>query len=229
LSSSDPIAAWPVTTVPVIGGGSFPVHRIYCVGRNYAAHAREMGFEPDREAPFFFLKPGDAVVQNGAVIPYPRMTTNYHHEIELVVAIGKAGSEVSVEDAGTLIFGYAVGLDMTRRDLQLEARDKGRPWDMGKAFDRSAPCGAITPKDEAGDIAGATIRLEVNGELRQQSQIPMLIWSVDEVISWLSRYVDLQPGDLIYTGTPEGVGAVSGGDRLVGTIDGLETLQVSIA
>ncbi|WP_339706611.1 fumarylacetoacetate hydrolase family protein [uncultured Sphingosinicella sp.] len=215
-------------TVPVVGGGRFPVHRIYCVGRNYAAHAREMGFEPDREAPFFFLKPADAVVENGATIAYPRMTGNYHHEVELVVAIGGSARDVPVERASELVFGYAVGLDMTRRDLQLAARDKGRPWDTGKAFDFSAPCAAITRKEEAGNINAATMRLEVNGELRQQSPLSLLIWSIDEIIHWLSLYFDLMPGDLIYTGTPEGVGPVVSGDTLRGTIGGLEALEVKI-
>lgn len=215
--------------VPVVGGTHFPVRRIYCVGRNYAAHAHEMGFEVDRESPFFFLKPADAIVSSGATIPYPRMTNNYHHEIELVVAIGDSGRDIPVDQAGKLIFGYAVGLDMTRRDLQLEARNKGRPWDTGKAFDKSAPCGAITPKALAKDIGDANIRLLVNGQVRQQSSLSLLIWSVDEIIHWLSRFYDLMPGDLIYTGTPEGVGPVVPGDVLRGEIDGLESLQVSIS
>jgi fumarylpyruvate hydrolase len=215
-------------SVPIAGGGAFPVRRIYCVGRNYAAHAHEMGFEVDREAPFFFLKPADAVVANGATIAYPRMTDNYHHEVELVVAIGAAGSDVPVEEANKLIFGYAVGLDMTRRDLQLAARAKGRPWDTGKAFDYSAPCAAIIRKAEAGPVGASTIHLQVNGQTRQKSPLSLLIWSVDEVIHWLSRFYDLMPGDLIYTGTPEGVGPVERGDRLMATVDGLETLEISI-
>ena len=218
----------PTPTVPVVGGGRYPVRRIYCVGRNYAAHAHEMGFEVDREAPFFFLKPADAIVADGEEIAYPRMTHNYHHEIELVVAIGKPGRDVPIDKADDLIFGYAVGLDMTRRDLQLAARDKGRPWDTGKAFDESAPCGAITRKESAGDIRAANIRLEVNGEKRQASPLSLLIWSVDEIIHWLSLFYDLEPGDLIYTGTPEGVGPVAAGDKLVGTVEGLEQLTVFI-
>jgi fumarylpyruvate hydrolase len=221
-------AAQPIA-VPVVGGGGFPVRRIYCVGRNYEAHAREMGFEVDREEPFFFLKPADAIEPDGAVIPYPRMTVNYHYEVELVVAIGEGGSDIAIEDAHRYIFGYAVGLDMTRRDLQIAAREKGRPWDMGKAFDRSAPCGAIMPADAVPGIGEAKIRLEVNGEVRQQSTIAHLVWSVEEIVHWLSRYVDLQPGDLIYTGTPEGVGAVGPGDRLVASLDGLPTLGIRIA
>ncbi|AIO36053.1 fumarylacetoacetate (FAA) hydrolase family protein [Burkholderia cenocepacia] len=218
----------PTPTVPVVGGGTYPVRRIYCVGRNYAAHAREMGFEVDREAPFFFLKPADAIVTDGGKIAYPRMTRDYHYEIELVVAIGKSGRNVPIDRASDLIFGYAVGLDMTRRDLQLAARGKGRPWDTGKAFDESAPCGAITQKDRAGDLGSANIRLEVNGEMRQASPLSLLIWSVDEIIHWLSLFYNLEPGDLIYTGTPEGVGPVVAGDKLVGTVDGLEPLTVFI-
>jgi len=219
----------PLVTVPVVGGLPFPVRRIYCVGRNYEAHAREMGFEVDREEPFFFLKPADAIEPDGAVIPYPRMTGNYHFEVELVVAIGKGGSEIPVADARAHVFGYAVGLDMTRRDLQIAAREKGRPWDMGKAFDRSAPCGDLVTAAEARGIETAAIRLDVNGTVRQQSTIGHLVWSIDEIIHWLSRYVDLVPGDLIYTGTPEGVGAVVAGDVLVATVDGLPPLTVSIA
>lgn len=218
----------PVVTVPIAGGGLFPVRRIYCVGRNYEAHAREMGFEIDREAPFFFLKPADAIEPDDAAIPYPRMTGNYHFEVELVVAIGKGGSEIPVAEAAEHVFGYAAGLDMTRRDLQIAAREKGRPWDMGKAFDRSAPCGSIVRAADVSAIGAATIRLEVNGAVRQQSTIGHLVWSVAEIIHWLSRYVDLMPGDLIYTGTPEGVGAVVAGDVLVATIDGLPSLSVTI-
>lgn len=229
IGRSPAFAAAAAPFVEIVGGGIFPVRRIYCVGRNYAAHAHEMGFEVDREAPFFFLKPADAVVGDGAVIGYPRMTKNFHHEIELVVAIGASGSNVPVEQAGDLIFGYAVGLDMTRRDLQLAARDKGRPWDTGKAFDQSAPCGPITRKEEASDLLAGTVRLEINGEVRQESRLSLLIWSIDEIIHWLSRYFDLQPGDLIYTGTPEGVGPVVRGDELVGLVDGLAPLRIKIA
>jgi len=219
----------PTVTIPVCGGGEFPVRRIYCVGRNYEAHAREMGFEVDREEPFFFLKPADAIELDGAVIAYPRMTSNYHFEVELVVAIGTGGSEIPVAEAASHVFGYAVGLDMTRRDVQVAAREKGRPWDMGKAFDHSAPCGAIVLAADARHIGGASIQLEVNGTTRQQSTIGHLVWSVDEIIHWLSRYVDLMPGDLIYTGTPEGVDAVVAGDVLVAWIDDLPSLTVSIA
>jgi fumarylpyruvate hydrolase len=188
-----------------------------------------MGFEVDREEPFFFLKPADAIEPDGADIPYPRMTSNYHFEVELVVAIAQAGSDIAIEAAARHIFGYAVGLDMTRRDLQIAAREKGRPWDMGKAFDRSAPCGEIVRAHELPGIGEAAIRLEVNGTVRQHSSIAHLVWSVEEIIHWLSRFVDLQPGDLIYTGTPEGVGAVGRGDRLVATVDGLPPLHVAIS
>jgi fumarylpyruvate hydrolase len=212
----------------VAGGGAFPVRRIYCVGRNYEAHAREMGFQVDREEPFFFLKPADSIEHDGAVIPYPRMTNNYHHEVELVVAIGVGGSDIAVADAPAHIFGYAVGLDMTRRDVQVAARQKGRPWDMGKAFDRSAPCGTLVQAVNMGGVGQATISLSVNGAVRQQSTIAHLIWSIEEIIHWLSRYFDLAPGDLIYTGTPEVVGPVVMGDVLEARIDGLPSLTVSI-
>ncbi len=217
-----------VPAVPIVGGGTFPVRRIYCVGRNYEAHAWEMGFAVDREEPFFFLKPADTVELDGARIPYPRMTGNYHYEVELVVAIGKAGADIPIEDAASHIFGYAVGLDMTRRDVQIAAREKGRPWDMGKAFDRSAPIGEIVPVARWDAVAEATVTLDVNGERRQESRLSKLNWSVDEIIHWLSRYMDLAPGDLIYSGTPEGVGAVVSGDRLEARINGLPPLRVSI-
>lgn len=214
------------TTVPVAGDDPFPVRRVYCVGRNYRAHAIEMGMDPDREAPFFFTKPADAIVPSGSVIDYPSRTSDYHHEIELVVAIGQRGRDVPVERAHEFVFGYAVGLDMTRRDLQIAARKAGRPWDMGKAFDQSAPCGEIRPSADL--LIGGAISLTVNGETRQSSDISLLIWSVAEVIADLSTYVELAPGDLIFTGTPEGVGAVQPGDRLVGRIDGLADLEVTI-
>lgn len=223
------IAPHPQPSVPVEGGGVFYVRRIYCVGRNYAEHAREMGYDPTREEPFFFLKPADAIVADGASIPYPRMTSNYHHEVELVVAIGAGGSNITIADAQKHIYGYAVGLDMTRRDLQIAARERGRPWDMGKAFDQSAPCGTITRAADARQIGNAQIQLDVNGSVRQRSDISKLIWSVEEVIHWLSRYVDLAPGDLIYTGTPEGVASINPGDRLEAIIDGLASLTVTIA
>jgi fumarylpyruvate hydrolase len=206
----------------------FPVHRIYCVGRNYAAHAREMGKDPEREPPFFFLKPADAIVPGGGKTHYPPGTQNLHHEIELVVALGRGGRDIAVERALEHVFGYAVGLDMTRRDLQFAARDLGRPWDFGKAFDESAPITAIHPAAKRGHFSKGKITLEVNGALRQQGDIADLIWSVPETIAFLSQYYLLQPGDLIFTGTPAGVGAVVRGDRLKGSVEGLAQLDVEI-
>ena len=206
----------------------FPVRRIFCVGRNYAAHAREMGHDPDRELPFYFTKPADAVVDNGVEIPYPPMTENLHYEAELVVAIGKTATKVSETDALEYVYGYAVGNDLTRRDLQGESKKKGRPWDTGKAFDNSAPCAEIYLADKAGDIENARIWLTVNGETKQDSNTNKLIWSVSEVISNLSGLFTLEPGDLIYTGTPEGVGPVVKGDVIKVGIDGLTELENSI-
>jgi fumarylpyruvate hydrolase len=206
----------------------FPVHRIYCVGRNYAKHAREMGMDPDREPPFFFCKPADALVANGTPVPYPSRTSNLHHEIELVVAIGSGGCDIPLANAAAHVFGYAVGLDLTRRDLQFAARDQGRPWDVAKGFDCSAPVGAIRPASDMGHIERAAIWLEVNGEARQRANLSEMIWSVPEIVAELSTYFELRPGDLIFTGTPEGVGAVRRGDSLVGGVDGLETLRITI-
>lgn len=211
---------------------AFPVNRIYCVGRNYAAHAREMGKDPERDPPFFFMKPACAAVQASASessIPYPPMTSNFHHEIELVAAIGKGGSNISVEDALQHVYGYAVGLDMTRRDLQLDARDKGRPWEFGKSFSASAPIGPIHRVADVGHISNGEIVLTVNGQPRQKSDVKELIWSVAESIAYLSRYETLQPGDLIMTGTPEGVNAVSIGDLMVGAVDRLGEIVVRVA
>lgn len=223
------IAAPAVTTVPVKGGGTFPVRRIYCVGRNYRAHAIEMGADPDRELPFFFLKPSDTIVESGSTVPYPVHTEDYQHEIELVAAIGTGGSNITVESALDHVFGYAVGLDMTRRDLQMVARKAGRPWDMGKGFDQSAPCGEITPRVDAGDMTSGAISLTVNDQTRQTSDLSLLIWSVAEVIADLSTYCELVPGDLIYTGTPENVGPVNRGDTMVGHVDGLTDLTIKVA
>ena len=220
---------WPQPVVPVEGGDPFPVRRIYCVGRNYAAHAREMGSDPDREPPFFFMKPADAIVPDGATIPYPPKTKNLHHEIELVAAIGKGGRDIPVESALDHVFGYAVGLDMTRRDLQNAAKKEGKPWDMGKGFDQSAPCSAIRRAADIGHPSKGTIKVTVNGELRQTGDLADLIWSVAETVSYLSGLVELQPGDLIYTGTPEGVAAVVAGDRLDGSVEGVGTLTVTYA
>jgi fumarylpyruvate hydrolase len=205
----------------------FPVHRIYCVGRNYAAHAREMGHDPQREAPFFFTKPADAVVANDSQLPFPSRTTDLHHEIELVVALGIGGENIGISQAASHIFGYAVGLDLTRRDLQAKAKEKGRPWDAAKGFDRSAPISAITPAD-AVDLVDSKIWLKVNGELRQQGALADMIWSVPEIIAELSTLFELAPGDLIFTGTPAGVGPIRSNDRLEGGVDGLDTLRVTL-
>jgi fumarylpyruvate hydrolase len=235
MTSNFAFAPHSVVGLPITGSDTeFPVRRIYCVGRNYAAHAREMGFDPDREPPFFFCKPNDdaSVVSVAAgtcaEIPYPPLTENYHYEIELVVAIGKAGSNIPADEANAHIFGYGVGLDMTRRDLQMRMREQGRPWEIGKAFDYSAPVGPIHPVSVAGHLAGGAISLEVDGVVKQKSDLSHLIWSVSETIANLSTLFELRPGDLIFTGTPEGVGAVKPGQTLVGRIDGLEALQVKI-
>jgi len=217
--------------VPIAGSqDAFPARRVYCVGRNYAAHAREMGFDPDREPPFFFCKPADAVVPvaDGQTLdlPYPPETANLHYEIELVAAIGKGGDHIAVDDALAHVWGYAVGLDMTRRDLQMKMREAGRPWELGKAFDHSAPIGPLHPAGSVNGIGQAAIWLQVNGADKQRSDVGKLIWSIAETISYLSRYFRLEAGDLIYTGTPEGVGPVVRGDTMVGGVDGLGTLSV---
>jgi fumarylpyruvate hydrolase len=222
----------PQVSVPVVGSAErFPVRRVYCVGRNYEDHAKEMGFT-GREPPFFFFKPTDAVVpveagQTGQ-IAYPSLTNNFHHEIELVVAIGKGGKNIKAADALGHVFGYAVGLDMTRRDLQGEMKKQGRPWEIGKSFEESAPIGPITPTALAGDIANAAIWLQVNGQDRQRSNTAKLIWNIGEFIEHMSTAWELQPGDLIYSGTPEGVAAVVAGDTLVGGVTGLEPLAVRV-
>jgi len=222
-----------LVSVPVVGTDKrFPVHRVYCVGRNYEEHAKEMGFT-GRELPFFFLKPADAlvVVETGdtGVIPYPSLTKNLHHEIELVVAIGTGGANILAADAHKHIFGYAVGLDMTRRDLQNEMKKQGRPWCIGKAYDHSAPIGPITPAAQAGDVTNAEIYIQVDGKDRQRSTVSKLIWDVAETIEHLSAAWELQPGDLIYTGTPEGVAAVASGNTMLGSVAGLGTLSVKVA
>lgn len=226
----------PMTTAGLFIHGSaqkFPVRRVYCVGRNYAAHAREMGFDPDREPPFFFCKPNDlesivAVNQQAVNIPYPSKTTNYHYEVELVVAIAKDGRDISVADAAEYIYGYAVGLDMTRRDLQMAMREQGRPWEIGKAFDFSAPIGPIHPISETGILNSADIHLTVNGKTEQQSDISHLIWNVAETIANLSTLFELKAGDLIFTGTPEGVGAVVKGDVMYAEVAGLTGITVNV-
>jgi fumarylpyruvate hydrolase len=218
-----------VPSLPVVGASErFPVHRIYCVGRNYAAHAREMGKDPEKEPPFFFLKPADGIVAGGGDVHYPPGTRNYQHEIELVVALRTGGRRIPVERALEHVFGYAIGLDMTRRDLQLAARDLGRPWDFGKGFDESAPLGPLHPVASHGHRLAGAIELTVNGETRQKADLEDMIWTVPETIGILSEYYTLQPGDLIFTGTPAGVGAVLPGDTLVGRIDGLGELAVRV-
>ncbi|GAB4120109.1 MAG: fumarylacetoacetate hydrolase family protein [Rhodothalassiaceae bacterium] len=219
----------PVPSVAIAGRAErFPVHRIYCVGRNYAAHAREMGRDPDREPPFFFMKPADAVVENGADVPYPPATENLHHEIELVVAIGKGGTDIPEDRALSHVFGYAVGNDLTRRDLQLAARDKGRPWDTGKGFDHSAPITEIHEAARIGHPSRGRIWLKVNGTIRQDADLSELIWNVSETISHLSRLFALEPGDLIFSGTPAGVGPLTRGDLVEGGIEGLPDLRTRI-
>jgi len=220
-------------SVPVIGlSERFPVNRIYCVGRNYEEHAKEMGFT-GREPPFFFLKPANAliVVEEGQTgdMPYPSLTQNFHHEIELVVAIGKGGKNIKAENAFKHIYGYAVGLDMTRRDLQNEAKKLGRPWDIGKGFDHSAPIGPITRAADADGIENAEIYLQVGGKDRQRSNTSKLIWNIAESIEHLSAAWELQPGDLIYSGTPAGVAAVVAGDTLIGGVAGIGTLKVKVS
>ena len=221
-----------VVSVPVIGRAErFPVNRIYCVGRNYEEHAKEMGFT-GREPPFFFLKPANAIVVVNAgetgSMPYPSLTKNLHHEIELVVAIGTGGKNIKAADATRHIFGYAVGLDMTRRDLQGEMKKAGRPWCIGKGFDHSAPIGPITPAAQAGDVVNAELYVQVGGVDRQRSNVSKLIWNIAETIEHLSAAWELQPGDLIYTGTPEGVAAVVAGDTMVGAVAGLGELRVEV-
>jgi fumarylpyruvate hydrolase len=224
-------AAPPQPVVPVAGSTDlFPVHRIYCVGRNYEEHAKEMGFT-GREPPFFFAKPADALLpvpEGIGEMPYPPETQNLHHELELVVAIGRRGRRIAAADAPAHIWGYAVGLDMTRRDLQGEAKKLGRPWEVGKSFDCSAPIGSLNPIERTGEITRGRIWLKVNGTVRQDSDLSKLIWNVNETIEHLSKYFELAPGDLIFTGTPEGVAAVVPGDVLEGGVDGVGTLRVKI-
>ncbi len=217
------------TLAPIAGGDDeFPIRRIYCVGRNYAAHAREMGKDPDRDPPFFFTKWPETFVPSGQMVAYPPSTDNYHYEIELVVAIGKGGKAIREANAKDHIFAYGTGLDMTRRDLQLEAREKGRPWDTGKNFDEAAPIGLLHRAADVGHVEAGRIWLEVNGETKQDADVRDLIWSVDEIIEYLSNLYELRAGDIIMTGTPAGVGPVLPGDKLVGQIDGLSPVEVTI-
>jgi len=217
-----------IATLPIHGSDAlFPIRRIFCVGRNYAEHTREMGGDPDRELPFYFTKPADAVVVGGADMPYPTLTKDLHHEMELVVAIGTGGTDIAEADALKHVWGYCAGLDMTRRDIQGEAKKTGRPWDMGKGFDHSAPMGALVPAGGF-DPSRGKIELKVNGTVRQTSDLAKLIWSVPEVIANLSQLVRLAPGDLIMTGTPEGVAAVVRGDLLEGTIAGVGEVRCRI-
>ncbi|MEO6565455.1 MAG: fumarylacetoacetate hydrolase family protein [Casimicrobiaceae bacterium] len=228
------IPGWDLPSVPIAGSADrFPVRHIYCVGRNYAEHAKEMGGDATKEPPFFFTKPADSVL---VVVPpavgdmdYPLATNNLHHEIELVVAIGRAGSEVSPERANDLVFGYATGLDMTRRDLQTDMREKKRPWDLGKSFAQAAPIAPIHPKAQTGVLSRGAITLDVNGVRRQTGDLADMIWDVPNTLAFLSRYYELLPGDLVFTGTPAGVGAVVAGDRLDGHIAGLSSLSIKIS
>lgn len=225
-------APTPTPALPVVGSDlQFPIHRIFCVGRNYAEHAKEMGFT-GREAPFFFIKPASTALpgngRDAVNMPYPTLTQDLHHEVELVVAIGQGGSDIAEADALHHVWGYGVGLDMTRRDLQGEMKKQGRPWCIGKGFEASAPMGPLTPASQAGDVHAAAIALQVNGQDRQRSTTAQMIWNVAETIAHISRAWTLQPGDLIMTGTPEGVGAVVRGDVLSAHIDGLAPLQVHV-
>jgi fumarylpyruvate hydrolase len=218
-----------IVTLPVRGTTDvFPVHRIYCVGRNYAAHAIEMGHDPDREPPFFFQKNPDTLVPHGGQFPYPSQSSNVHFEIEMVVALSKGGKDISVETALEHVFGYAVGIDMTRRDLQDEAKKMGRPWEVGKAFECAAPCAEIVPASQIGHPQQGAVWLKANGELRQEGDLNQLIWKVPEVISYLSGLFTLAPGDLIYSGTPAGVGSTRRGDVLHGGVEGVGEIQITV-
>jgi fumarylpyruvate hydrolase len=223
------VPAAPQPSLAVAGTTArFPVHRIYCVGRNYLAHVREFGND-EKSPPFFFAKANDMLVEDGSTVPYPPLTNNYHHEVELVAAIGKGGANIPVESALGHVFGYAIGFDMTRRDVQQAAAKKGHPWEIGKSFDQSAPCGPIHPAAQVGHLKEGDIEIAVNGQVRQHSDLNLMIWDVANIISQLSQQVALQPGDLIYTGTPEGVGPVVSGDVMVGRIAKLGELTIKVA
>lgn len=227
MDTVPPIPA-PVLVPVTEGPGAFPVRRIYCVGRNYVDHAIEMGGDPRREPPFFFGKPRDAAVPGGGTIFYPPATSNLHHEVELVVALGRGGRDIPVEEALACVYGYAVGIDLTRRDLQARAKEKGQPWEMAKGFDQSAPLSPIVPASRCGHLRTGAIWLSVNGGMRQTGDLSQMIWSVPEVIAHLSMFVALAPGDLIFTGTPAGVGALVKGDRVRCGIDGLGELEIAL-
>ena len=232
MSTANFVFTPPATpALPVIGTAArFPVHRIFCVGRNYHAHALEMGNPVDKATmkPFYFTKSPSALVDSGATVPYPCGTANYHYEMELVVAIGAHGFRLAEADAPRVIFGYAAGLDMTRRDLQLVAREQGRPWDLGKDFEKSAVCTPILPVGDLGVLTGGAITLQVNGETKQSADLAQLIWNIPELLADLSKFYHLEPGDIIYTGTPEGVGPVKPGDRISGHIDGVGDVTLNV-
>jgi fumarylpyruvate hydrolase len=229
VSTQRVLPAVAVTELPVVGGGFFPVRRVYCVGRNYVDHIREMKEADERDPPFFFQKPRDAVVLDGAQVPYPPFTSDFQFEVELVIAIGRGGRDIAIADAPTHIWGYAVGIDLTRRDRQRDARDLRLPWEVGKSFDASAPCGAIASARDGRYFKGGIITLSVNGTERQRGDIGQMIWSVPEVIAQLSKQVTLGSGDLIYTGTPAGVGPVVPGDLIAAHIEGLPPLTIIVA
>ncbi len=219
----------PISALPIIGDDNeFPIRRIFCVGRNYAEHALEMGGDPTREAPFFFSKPADAIVQNDATISYPQATENFHFEMELVIAVGKEGKDIPLARASDHIFGYASGIDLTRRDLQKQAKEKRRPWDSAKGFDQSAPCSAITPAISVGDLSASKIWLDVDGIRKQEAVISDMIWSTEEIVSHLSALYIIMPGDLIYTGTPAGVGPLTYKNTMEGGVEGLEKIRLTI-
>ena len=220
----------PATPSLAVAGSTarFPLRRVFCVGRNYAAHAREMGNDPDREPPFFFMKPADAVVPAQGTLPYPRATHDLHHEVEMVVALGAGGANVAPGNALALVWGYGAGIDLTKRDMQAVAKELSRPWDLSKGFDASAPCSELHPVSEVGHPSGARIWLEVNGAVKQDGNLDEMIWPVADVIAHLSRYVTLQPGDLIFSGTPSGVGEIKPGDRVRGGLDGVAGFQLEV-
>jgi fumarylpyruvate hydrolase len=219
-----------VSSIPIRGSDDFfPIHRIYCVGRNYADHAREMGHDPDREPPFFFQKNADSIIPDGGNFPYPDKSKDVHFEIELVIALSKGGKDIEEADAMSCIFGYAVGLDMTRRDLQSVAKKSGRPWEVGKAFEHSAPCGEVVPAAQVRGLENARIWLDVNGKTRQDGNINQLIWNIPETITHLSGLFTLAPGDLIYSGTPSGVGAIVQGDIMKGSVEGIGEITIYVS